>query len=192
MFFRNWKLELFTVPNLLSLLRLALLPVYASIYLNATQARQYVAAGMLMILSCITDLLDGKIARQYNQITNLGKVLDPLADKVTQFVLTLCLSKRYTVLKPVLALILVKEIFQLVLAIAFLMKGKVLPGALPAGKVCTAILFISLICLVLFPGINTAVIQAIAVTDIFFLLFSFLCYIFAYFNMEVKLREQEQ
>ena len=192
MFIRNWKRELFTIPNLLSLFRLVLLPVYAGIYLNATKDRQYWIAGILMIISCITDLLDGKIAWQYHQITNLGKILDPLADKVTQFVLTLCLSKKYSVLRPVLALIFVKEIFQLMLAIAFAMKGKVLAGALMAGKICTTVLFISLICLVLFPGINPAVINAIAVTDIAFLLFSFLSYVFAYFGMGVNIQDLEQ
>ena len=192
MFIRNWKRELFTIPNLLSLFRLVLLPVYAGIYLNATEARQFRVAGFLMIISCLTDLLDGKIARQYHQITNLGKVLDPLADKVTQFVLTLCLSKKYSVLRPVLALIFVKEIFQLMLAIAFAMKGKVLTGALMAGKICTTILFISLICLVLFPGIDSAVVTAIAITDSTFLLFSLITYIWAYFGMEVNTQDTEQ
>lgn len=192
MFIRNWRRELFTIPNLLSLFRLVLLPVYAGIYLNATEDHQYRIAGFLMIISCLTDLLDGKIARQYHQITNLGKVLDPLADKVTQFVLTLCLSKKYSVLKPVLALIFVKEIFQLMLAIAFAMKGKVLTGALMAGKICTTILFISLICLVLFPGIDSAVVTAIAITDSTFLLFSLITYIWAYFGMEVNTQDTEQ
>ena len=192
MFLKNWKTELFTIPNLLSLFRLILLPVYAQIYLQATDPFQYCFAGALMILSCFTDLLDGKIARQYHLVTNLGKVLDPLADKVTQFVLIYCLSLKYAVMKAVLTLIFIKEITQLFLAIAFLSKGKVLSGALMAGKFCTAVLFTSLICLVLFPSTDTAIINIIAITDIVFLSISFLSYIHAYFGTNMKLQDLER
>ena len=130
MFITNWKKEIFTIPNLLSLFRLVLLPVYARIYLTATKHYQYLIAGSIMAVSCLTDMIDGKIARHFNQITNLGKILDPLADKITQFTLTLCLSLKYPVLHPVLALFIVKEAFQLVVGLVFLLKGRMLPGAL--------------------------------------------------------------
>ncbi len=188
MFIKNWKKEIFTVPNLLSLFRLVLIPVYARIYLTATEDYQYLLAGSIMALSCITDLIDGKIARHFNQITNLGKVLDPVADKITQFTLTLCLSLKYPVLNPVLALFLVKEIFQLVVGLAFLLKGRMLSGALMAGKVCTTFLFVSLIALVLFPKMNPAAVDAIALADSFFLTVSFVSYVKAYFGRESKVR----
>lgn len=191
MFIKNWKKEIFTVPNLLSLFRLVLLPVYARIYLNATENYQYLIAGGIMALSCLTDLIDGKIARHFNQITNLGKILDPLADKITQFTLTLCLSMKYPVLHPVLALFIVKEVFQLVVGLAFLLKGRMLPGALMAGKVCTTILFVSLIALVLFPGIDPAVVGAVAIVDGIFLVISFVSYILAYFGKDTKVQDLE-
>lgn len=189
MFMRNWKKEILTVPNLLSLFRLALLPVYASIYLHAAKPGQYLAAGGIMAVSCVTDILDGQIARRRNQVTTLGKILDPLADKITQFTLTLCLSLKYPVLQSVLMLFVVKEVFQLVLGILYLRRGKMLPGALPAGKVCTAVLFVSLITLVLFPGMPGAVVSIIAMADTAFLLLSFLSYIFAYYGKHVKVRD---
>lgn len=189
MFIKNWKTEILTIPNLLSLFRLVLIPLYAHIYLNATEDREYLLAGGIMALSCLTDLIDGKIARHFNQITNLGKVLDPLADKITQFTLTLCLSLKYPVLHPVLALFLVKEIFQLVVAIIFLRKGRMLPGALMAGKVCTTVLFVSLIALVLFPNLNPTAVDAIAVVDGIFLAVSFVSYILAYFGKETKVQD---
>lgn len=192
MFIRNWKTEIFTVPNLLSLFRLVLLPVYAHIYLTATEDRQYLIAGGIMALSCLTDLVDGKIARQFNQITTLGKILDPLADKITQFTLTLCLSLKYPVLNPVLALFIVKEVFQLVVGLIFLMRGRILPGALMTGKVCTTVLFVSLIALVLFPNLSPVLVDAIAITDGVFLAISFVSYIFAYFGKETKVQDLEQ
>ena len=189
MFIKNWKTEIFTVPNLLSLFRLVLIPVYARIYLAATEQLEYLLAGGIMALSCLTDLIDGKVARHFNQITNLGKILDPLADKITQFALTLCLSMKYPVLNPVLALFVVKEVFQLVVGLAFLLKGRMLPGALMAGKVCTTVLFVSLIALVLMPNLNPILVDAIALTDSIFLAISFVSYILAYFGKDTKVQD---
>ena len=88
---KNWKKEVFTIPNLMSLGRLVMIPIYLSIYLQADSAMQYYAAGGILALSCLTDAFDGKIARKYNMVSTLGKILDPLADKLTQFTLTLSL-----------------------------------------------------------------------------------------------------
>lgn len=191
MFIKDWKKEILTVPNLLSLFRLALLPVYVYIYMNATQTSQYLVAGTIMAVSCFTDIIDGKIARHFNMISTVGKILDPLADKVTQFTLTLCLSLKYPVLQPVLALFVVKEIFQLIAGIVNLCKGKILPGALMAGKVCTTVLFISLITLVLFPDMNPVAVDLIAIVDGIFLLVSFVSYILAYYGKNTKVQDLE-
>lgn len=191
MFIKDWKKEVFTIPNLLSFFRLILIPVYVHIYLNATQERQYLIAGAIMALSCITDLIDGKIARHFNMISNVGKMLDPLADKFTQLALILCLSVRYSILYPVLALFLVKEFFQLFVCIHHLRRGKALPGALMAGKVCTTVLFVSLIALVLFPNMPELMVDGIMIVDSGFLLFSFISYIRAYFGKDKKLQDFE-
>ena len=189
MFIKNWKKDIFTIPNLLSLFRLVLIPVYATVYLNATQNYQFILAGFILAVSCLTDMIDGKIARKYGMITTLGKVLDPLADKLTQLTLTICLSMKYPVLYPVLGLFIMKELFQLVIGVVFLRKGKMLPGALLAGKVCTTVLFISLIALVLLSDIDPAAVTVIAVIDALFLGVSFMSYAMAYFGKNVKVRD---
>ena len=109
MFIKHWKKEVLTIPNLLSLFRLLLIPVYMLIYLRAQKTSDYIVAGMILAISCLTDLVDGKIARKFNMITTLGKFLDPLADKVTQFTLILCLAIRYHVLWSILTLFVTKE-----------------------------------------------------------------------------------
>ena len=91
MIIKDWKKEILTIPNLLSFFRLILIPVYMSIYLDAQETRDYVFAGTILAISCATDAVDGKIARKFNMITTFGKFLDPLADKLTQFALLLCL-----------------------------------------------------------------------------------------------------
>ena len=192
MYAKNWKKEIWSIPNLLSLFRILLIPVYMSIYLNAEGTKDYATAGLILAASCLTDLADGQIARRFNMITNLGKVLDPLADKVTQFTLTICLSLRYPVLYPVLALFLVKEVFQLVVAVIHLFKGKMLPGALIAGKVCTTVLFISLIALVLFPDMSAVLVDGIAIVDTIFLAISFISYILAYFGKNTKVEDMKK
>ena len=189
MFIKNWKTEIFTIPNILTLTRIILLPFYVRIYMTATDRYQYLIAGAIMAVSCLTDLLDGKIARHFNQVTTLGKMLDPLADKITQFTLTLCLAIRHPVLKPVLTLLIVKELFQTAAGILFLLKGKMLDGALMEGKICTTILFVSLILLVLFPDLNPAVVNAVAAMDSMFLMLSFFCYNRAYFGRDAKIQD---
>ena len=191
MFRINWKKEIFTIPNLLSLFRLILIPVYVTIYLQAETDREYLLAGFIMALSCLTDMVDGKIARHFNMITTVGKVQEPLADKFTQLALILCLSAKYPILYPVLALFLVKEFFQLFASIFHFRKGKALPGALMAGKVCTTVLFTSLIALVLFPNLNPLTVDLIVLTDAVFLMISFVSYILAFFGKNRKIQDME-
>ena len=189
MFIKNWKKEIFSVPNMLSLFRLLIIPVYIEIYLNAKTPRQYAVAGSIVILSCLTDMLDGKIARRYNMITTLGKILDPLADKITQLALVLCLNRKHPELDSVVALFLVKELFQVMVAIINLRRGRILSGALMAGKICTTVLFISLILLVIFPNMDSIYIRLIAYTDVIFLTISFICYILAYLDKDSKFED---
>lgn len=178
----HWKRDIFTIPNILSLIRILLIPVYLRVYLLAQTDSDYFLAGVILVLSCMTDAVDGWIARKYDLISWLGKFLDPLADKLTQFSLILCLSFRHPALNPVLALFLVKELFQLFAMVFHLFQGKVLPGALMAGKICTTVLFISLILLVLFPEIPQRVVELVALVNTGLLSFSLVNYVLAYYG----------
>lgn len=76
-----------TIPNLLSFLRIVIVPFFAYFFLNG----QLTLAVIMLALSGFSDFLDGKIARRFNQISALGKVLDPVADKLTQITLAVLL-----------------------------------------------------------------------------------------------------
>ncbi len=76
-----------TIPNLLSALRIVIVPLFAYFFLN----NQIGLAVLMLALSGLSDFLDGKIARRFNQISALGKVLDPVADKLTQITLAVLL-----------------------------------------------------------------------------------------------------
>ena len=132
---KNWKKELFTIPNLLSLFRLALIPVYVIIYLNARVEKDYFIAAAILAVSCLTDLIDGKIARHFNMISTVGKILDPLADKATQFTLIICLTVRYPILWYFVVLFVIKESFQLIAGCINFLRGVMLKGALITGKI---------------------------------------------------------
>lgn len=186
MLIKNWKKEIWTIPNLLSLFRLLLIPVYVFIYLNANYDSDYYLAAGILAVSCLTDLIDGKIARRYNMISTVGKILDPLADKATQLTLILCLAVKYRFLWYLVALFVVKESFQLIAGGINLRKGKMLKGALLSGKICTSVLFISLIVLVMIPSMRETIVNIIIGIDMCFMLVSFGNYLFTYFNSEHK------
>lgn len=185
----NWKKEVFTIPNILSFFRLLLIPVYIYLYLTAQSTAQYVAAGLVLALSCLTDMVDGRIARKYHMVSKIGMLLDPVADKATQAALLVCLSMKYPILYPVLGLLVIKESFQLIALIIAFLNGKMLPGALLVGKVCTTVLFVSLIAIVLFPDIPSKIVDLIAVVDACFLGVSFVCYICAYYGKNKKVQD---
>ena len=182
MFRINWKKEILTIPNLLSLFRLILIPVYMTIYLNAVNASDYYLSAAILAVSCLTDMIDGKIARHFNMISTVGKILDPFADKATQFTLILCLALKHPVLWYLVCLFIVKEGFQLIAGGINLTKGRMLDGALLRGKVCTTILFLSLIILVMLPTLSETAILVITIIDSAFMINAFIQYILAYFG----------
>ena len=178
MFFRSWNKDLFTIPNLLSLFRLSLIPVYMTIYLDG----RHTLAGCILALSCLTDLMDGWVARRFNMVTELGKLLDPLADKITQLALALCLSLRYPIMRSVVLLLTFKEVFQSGVGLYFLRRGRILSGALPMGKACTAVLFLSLTALVILPRLSYPIVNLLALADLGALSLSLLGYVQVYFG----------
>lgn len=184
MIIKNWKKEILTIPNLLSIFRLALIPVYISIYLNAQETADYYLAAAILAVSCLTDLIDGKIARHFNMISTLGKVLDPLADKLTQFTLIVCLTVKHPVLKYLIGLFVLKESFQLIAGCLNLRKGKMLKGALLTGKICTTVLFLSLILLVMIPEIPGKIVTVITIVDALFMVAAFADYVTSYFRRD--------
>ena len=189
MFIKDWKKEILTIPNLLSLFRLILIPVYITIYLNAENTTDYYVAAGILAVSCLTDLIDGKIARHFNMISTVGKILDPFADKATQFTLIICLAVNYNVLWYLVALFVVKESFQLIAGSINLKKGRMLKGALISGKICTAVLFVSLIFMIMVPNLQDATVNLIAAVDAVFMLVSLGNYLFTYFSRENKFQD---
>ncbi|MEG2419628.1 MAG: CDP-alcohol phosphatidyltransferase family protein, partial [Eubacterium sp.] len=143
--------QILSIPNILSIIRLLLIPVFLYLYLKAKSPMDFLTVGLIILGSGLTDLLDGFIARRFNMITELGIILDPVADKLTQFAVILMLILRFPGILWLVALFMVKEIYMLVNDIKLLKKGKRFSGSLWAGKVSTATFFITAFLLVSFP-----------------------------------------
>lgn len=85
--FSNWK----TIPNLLSFIRIILIPFFGYYLLHD----KLLIAAVIIAISGLTDLFDGKIARRFNQVSNLGKILDPIADKLTIITIAIILFIKF-------------------------------------------------------------------------------------------------
>lgn len=142
--------DFFTAANLISYFRLLLIPAIIYAYREKESGLLTV---MLVALSAFTDVIDGKIARRFNMVTDIGKVIDPVADKLTQAALMYCLLTKYELMLPAFIVLLVKEIFMAVTAIMETRAVNQVNSALWYGKACTAILYSAMLILLVFPKI---------------------------------------
>ena len=117
-----------SIPNILSIIRILLIPVFMVRYMNASSELDYQIVAVIVLLSGVTDLVDGFIARKFNQITELGKLLDPVADKLTQLAIIICLVTRYDWMKYLLILFVVKELSLALLGLYFMNKKDIEAG----------------------------------------------------------------
>lgn len=144
------KDEIFTIPNLLSIFRLALIPVIIWLYWSK---QDFYAATAVVILSGATDVIDGFIARRFNMVSDFGKILDPIADKLTQGVLIICLSFKYPLMIPLVILFVSKEFIMASLGAITIKKQDSVNSAKWHGKINTIVLYCVMIVMILFPDL---------------------------------------
>lgn len=133
----KYKKKIITIPNILSMVRICLIPVIVWLYLGK---EDYLLTGIFVLISGLTDVVDGMIARRFNMISDVGKVLDPIADKATQAVVVILLSIRFPLMLIPLAIGIVKEIFMTVSGYMIVKKCDVVLGANWHGKLATVVL----------------------------------------------------
>lgn len=142
------RAQIFSIPNLMSMFRIVLIPFFAAAVLQG----RTIAAIALIAVSALMDVADGYVARRFHMVTQLGKVLDPVADKLTLLVLALCLARqnpRVWLLAGVMAL---KEGAMLVLCALFLRRGGRPESSCWYGKAGTAALYAVMTLMLLFPA----------------------------------------
>lgn len=173
---RDWK----TIPNILCYARLLMIPVIIYLYV-AKEA--YVAAAVLVIISWITDVADGFIARRFNMVSELGKALDPIADKLNQLAIFICLGARYKWALYFVILMLVKEIAMFFIGVAMLRKLNIMNSAQWHGKVATFFLEWSAMALIVLRDVPDTAVIVILIIDAALLLNSFFWYIVRYVKL---------
>lgn len=135
----KYQHQIITIPNILSFFRLCLIPFFMWSY--CIKEDIFLTAALLL-LSGISDIADGTIARRFNMISDLGKVLDPIADKLTQLAMLLCLLIRFPAMIFLLVLLIVKEAIMAISGYMVIKKTGIVYGASWHGKITTCLLYL--------------------------------------------------
>lgn len=169
--------DLWSIPNILSYIRIALVPVFLYKYFTAKEPIDFYMAALIIIICSLTDMADGFIARHFDMATDLGRLLDPIADKLMQLSVLISLTLTVKHMKIVAVLLVIKEFTTFVLGITIYRRcNKRLTGAKWYGKVCTVFVNISLLALIAFPHMGVAMQGILIIVCIAMLLMSWFMY----------------
>ena len=173
----KWFKEYFSIPNLMGYFRILMLPVFLVLYTGADSRKDYFISFAVLAVSFLTDFFDGRIARRFGMVTEFGKALDPLADKLTQGTLILAVAFRYSLMRLLIILFLLKEGYMLCMRLYLKKKKSFWDGAQWYGKICTAVLDVGLFALLLFWDIPMWAANLIMGVMTVFMLFSLVKYV---------------
>ena len=174
------KEQILTIPNLLSLVRLALIPLIVWLYVFK---QEYIWAVVVIFLSCVTDVVDGFVARHFNMVSDFGKILDPVADKLTQAALIFCLIVKYYLMIPLIILFAVKEVVMILMGLWTMKKKDSVNSAKWYGKVNTVILYSVMMVLILFPMMSMTLANALIIVCGISMLISLILYASFYIRL---------
>jgi len=165
--------NILTIPNLLTMFRIVLIPVIVWFYFFCDKT--YVAASFLVV-SGITDIADGFIARHFNMVSDFGKALDPVADKLTQFVVLICLvTTSKWMIVPCLFL-MIKEFISAFTALKAIRKTGKVEGATWHGKLSTVILYLMIFVHMIWQNVPEYVSIAFVAVSVAMMMFSLIKY----------------
>ena len=171
--FDNAENRILTVPNLLSLFRLLIIPLMIYQYCFK---KQYLITVILLTLSGLTDIVDGYIARRFQRVTRLGKILDPVADKATQLALLVCLVTRFPLVILPLTVLIIKELTVSIILIIAIRKTHTVQSAKWHGKLCTVIVYTVIYLHIVWYAIPTLVSRVLILSTLPFMLLSMILY----------------
>lgn len=178
------KKEIFSIPNILCYFRILLIPVFMIAYINAKNSWDYYFAAAVVLLSGLTDFADGFIARHFNMVTELGKAIDPVADKLSQAAIVISLMIRIEPMRWLFLLFAVKELFMGITSIVLLKKHNTkMDGAKWFGKVSTFVFYTVMFIIIVFPSLDIGVRDILILVSGIFLLLAFLLYAQVFLQM---------
>lgn len=180
------------IPNIISVVRIGLIPFFVYQLLHG----KYLEAGIILVFSGLSDALDGFLARRFNWVSQVGKILDPVADKLTQVSMCLTigylLGQRYRWIWWFFAVILLKEVLMLTLGADLMRKGVQIQGAKWAGKVNTVMFYLTMAVLVFFPEAPKQLIAVLLTATTGCAIYAALAYIPDYKKYRDSLKKKDE
>ncbi len=184
-----WK-EYFSIPNLMGYFRLLLAGIYLFICYSANSEQDYYRSACVIGISMLTDFFDGKIARRFHMVTDFGKILDPIADKITLGAVVISFLWRYPFTILVVCVFLIKEAFMAFAGLYFMKKGWKTEGATIYGKICTATLYVISFFLLFSPNLNTKIVTFFFLFEIVVMIITLITYIKFYYRLAKQLSSE--
>lgn len=180
------KKDFLKLPNILSIIRIVLVPLFVYLYFSEYKRE----AIIVLLLSAFSDMADGFIARHFGLITELGKILDPFADKLNQAAIAICLAVNFPQVAPLLAIFVIKELCMLICGFYLLRLGEKPVAAKWWGKLATVVFYTVMAAILVFgdnvfgykmPDSMITVLVAVAAA---FMIYSFVNYIPMFLNLK--------
>ena len=173
------------IPNMLTILRFILIPfIYVSVL-----SKHFLIALIIFTTSAITDVLDGYIARKYNYITDIGKLMDPLADKLTQIALLLSLTILKILPLWIFIVVFVKELVLVISASVLYSKKEVVVYSKWYGKLATTLFYLAIVCSLLINEFNINIAFRV---DLYLYYLALLATVFALIMYAIKFEFKRQ
>ena len=185
--------DLMTIPNAISFVRILMITPFVALFIS----KLYIPAAIVIMISGLSDCVDGYIARRFHQESELGKILDPLADKLTLIAVGVCLIFVEPFVLPLMVIMVLKDILMLIGGTIVIQKGVIPPKSVWYGKVSTILFYVSVVSIVSMTILDikneTLSLILLGVTAAF-MIFSLVKYAFMFFAImrEVKQSEEEK
>lgn len=148
------KKDWISIPNLLSYFRLVLIPFFIYYYVTSETKEEYVISSGILVLSGITDALDGYIARRFNMGTKIGQLIDPIADKLTQVAVVSVLMIKWPIFTVLFLIFIIKESYMFIENLRLYRKKITLDGSKWYGKIATIIFYLTMVIAVFMPDLS--------------------------------------
>ena len=188
--------DLMTIPNAISFVRILLITPFVAFFIAAKFITgNYIPAMILIALSGISDLFDGMIARKFHQESELGKVLDPLADKLTLIAVGICLIFIEPYVLPLMIIMVLKDILMIIGGTIIINKGVIPPKSSWYGKASTFMFYISVAMVVLmeiFNFHNETISLAVLGVTAGMMIFSLVNYAIIFFKIQKQIKTKEE
>ena len=147
--------DLMTIPNAISFIRILLITPFVACFIAAKFVTgNYIPSVIILAISGISDIFDGMIARKFHQESELGKVLDPLADKLTLIAVGVCLIFIEPYILPLMIIMVAKDVLMIIGGTIVINKGVIPPKSSWYGKLSTFMFYISVSMVVLMAIFN--------------------------------------